>query len=641
MSLYILKTFPGSFRSFLSLPKVDYVHFNNFRKKKFLIQQWRSFYQSRSNPKILKLKSVYFNNIRNKTADFNATIFAFCIIPNKLFGRSISTMDNETEVPHTSQHDIDNAGKDADIFEVTPEEDTTREEIHAEERTAKQTLPDGISSKNIGNADEACEDEEKKYKKAKKKAASTSAPMSKRALRKWKRQQKKGIEETGPLTTNPDPGYGSDVLSETEYYFEDGLRKVYPYFHTFTSYVKGRWLGRTVWDVFTKEFHVSTEENLLQDINSGLLRVNDKIVTADYKLKFNDLMSHRIHRHENPVIGTKLEIIEDNEHVIVINKPSSIPCHPCGRYRYNSIVFILGKEYGYTNLRNIYRLDRLTSGVLICAKTSEKTRELEDQILNKLVQKEYVCRVVGKFPDEVEVDQPLECINHKISLWQVRESGKPSKTLFKRLSYNGTTSVVQCFPLTGRTHQIRVHLQYLGHPIINDPLYSGDFWGPEAAKGKIFKCEIDEKKVGEEVIKNHNIGLWEKGPHPLFQTRLQQVKEEAARTKAAASTNLVNISDEEEETKSTKDGADHKEATEPPLKRFKMNDEDKMEESRPSFDLQKWIPNENCIHCKTEYIDPEPKDLIMYLHALSYKGPDWKYQTSLPDWAQPNWQGEH
>lgn len=57
-------------------------------------------------------------------------------------------------------------------------------------------------------------------------------------------------------------------------------------------------------------------------------------------------------RHENPVVGTPLEIIANDEDVIVINKPASIPCHPCGRYRFNSIAFILGKEYGYPNLRS-------------------------------------------------------------------------------------------------------------------------------------------------------------------------------------------------------------------------------------------------------------------------------------------------
>ena len=57
-------------------------------------------------------------------------------------------------------------------------------------------------------------------------------------------------------------------------------------------------------------------------------------------------------RHENPVSGTPIEIIEDTPELVVINKPSSIPCHPCGKFRFNSIVFIMGKEFGYANLRS-------------------------------------------------------------------------------------------------------------------------------------------------------------------------------------------------------------------------------------------------------------------------------------------------
>ena len=131
-------------------------------------------------------------------------------------------------------------------------------------------------------------------------------------------------------------------------------------------------------------------------------------------------------------------------------------------------------------------------------------------------------------------------------------------------------------------------------------------------------------QIGEAVIKNHNIGLWEKGPHPLFQSRLQQVKEEAAMKEAAASTNLISGSDEGENNP-VKEGESLDEVKEPPLKRLKMDDDSstfskgKVEESRAGFDLQKWIPSENCVYCKTEYIDPQPKDLIMYLHALSYK----------------------
>ena len=72
--------------------------------------------------------------------------------------------------------------------------------------------------------------------------------------------------------------------------------------------------------------------------------------------------------------------------------------HPCGRYRHNTVVFILAKEYGLKNLRTIHRLDRLTSGLLLFGRNPKKAREMEQQIRTRQVQKEYVCRVEGQFP---------------------------------------------------------------------------------------------------------------------------------------------------------------------------------------------------------------------------------------------------
>lgn len=72
--------------------------------------------------------------------------------------------------------------------------------------------------------------------------------------------------------------------------------------------------------------------------------------------------------------------------------------HPCGRYRHNTVVFILAKEYNLKNLRTIHRLDRLTSGLLLFGRTPKKARSMEHQIRNRQVQKEYVCRVEGEFP---------------------------------------------------------------------------------------------------------------------------------------------------------------------------------------------------------------------------------------------------
>lgn len=109
-----------------------------------------------------------------------------------------------------------------------------------------------------------------------------------------------------------------------------------------------------------------------------------------------------------------------DEDILVVNKPASIPVrcksllfhfiyitnqllstqvHPCGRYRHNTVIFILAKEYNMKNLRTIHRLDRLTSGLLLFGRTSEKAREMEQQIRNRQVHKEYVCCVEGNFPE--------------------------------------------------------------------------------------------------------------------------------------------------------------------------------------------------------------------------------------------------
>lgn len=78
---------------------------------------------------------------------------------------------------------------------------------------------------------------------------------------------------------------------------------------------------------------------------------------------------------------------------------SSFKVHPCGRYRHNTVVFILAKEFNLKNLRTIHRLDRLTSGLLLFGRSPKKARQMEQQIRNRQVEKEYICRVEGVFPE--------------------------------------------------------------------------------------------------------------------------------------------------------------------------------------------------------------------------------------------------
>jgi 23S rRNA-/tRNA-specific pseudouridylate synthase len=82
--------------------------------------------------------------------------------------------------------------------------------------------------------------------------------------------------------------------------------------------------------------------------------VNDKITNRDYQLKNGDTITHFKHRHEIPVIGDSIEVVSDTDDILAVNKPCSIPMHPCGKYRYNSLALILVKEMNYKNLRSMY-----------------------------------------------------------------------------------------------------------------------------------------------------------------------------------------------------------------------------------------------------------------------------------------------
>uniref|UniRef100_C7DTI5 DRAP deaminase n=1 Tax=[Candida] membranifaciens TaxID=45567 RepID=C7DTI5_9ASCO len=124
---------------------------------------------------------------------------------------------------------------------------------------------------------------------------------------------------------------------------------------------------------------------------------------------------------------------------------------------------------------------------MFLGKNAKGADKFVQQIRDRTVKKEYIARVVGKFPvQNITVDKPLSTISPKLGLNRVDDiDGKSATTEFKRISYDkeSNTSVVKCLPLTGRTHQIRVHLQYLGHPIANDPIYSNEtVWGPSLGK---------------------------------------------------------------------------------------------------------------------------------------------------------------
>merc|ERR1719210_3236660 len=303
------------------------------------------------------------------------------------------------------------------------------------------------------------------------------------------------------------PGFTDDRYNETSYYVENGLRKVYPYYFTFTTFTKGRWVGEKILDVFAREFRAHPVEEYERCILDGTLTVNYEQVDTEYRLRHNDLLANIVHRHETPVLSKPIEVVHLSEELVVLDKPCSLPVHPCGRYRHNTVVFILAKEYGLKNLRTIHRLDRLTSGLLLFGRNPKKAREMEQHIRTRQVRKSYVCRVEGEFPSAPLVcKEPIEVVSYKIGVCKVSPQGKDCHTDFHRLSFNGRTSVVLCRPHTGRMHQIRVHLQYLGYPVVNDPLYNHRVFGPE--KGKAGKIGKSDDQLIADLIAIHNAENW-------------------------------------------------------------------------------------------------------------------------------------
>ncbi|KAH0620596.1 hypothetical protein JD844_021236 [Phrynosoma platyrhinos] len=270
------------------------------------------------------------------------------------------------------------------------------------------------------------------------------------------------------------------------------------------------------------------------------------------------------------------------------------------------------------------------------AKSAEVSKRIDEQVRQRQLEKEYVCRVLGEFPEnEVTCEEPILVVSYKVGVCRVDPKGKPCKTVFQRLSYNGKTSVVKCFPYTGRTHQIRVHLQFLGHPIVNDPIYNTNAWGPEKGKGGIVNKTDEEllQALVEEHLSKQSLGILdvEDDLKPIIGDKGKETPGNCAKSvEVIPAKNSCQAEESNDEEKSGILTCSQNSVPEAQMCKS---------ENRETCLNDHWAEKDPlCEECKIVRPDPSPKDLVMYLHALRYKGAEFEYCSKMPAWAQDNWE---
>jgi 23S rRNA pseudouridine1911/1915/1917 synthase len=212
-------------------------------------------------------------------------------------------------------------------------------------------------------------------------------------------------------------------------------------------------------------------------IHAGNISVNGKVITSSkHEITENDKIS--IKAPESPDFkNNKLPIVYIDDNVIVINKPAGVLTHSKGELNDEFTVADFFRRYSSYNLDSnrpgiIHRLDRDTSGVIIGARNSETAILLQKQFADRKTKKTYYAVLDGKPKlDIANIDLPISRNPKKPSMFRVDANGKSAVTKYEIIDTNSKYALAKLQPQTGRTHQLRVHMKYIGTPILGDKLY--------------------------------------------------------------------------------------------------------------------------------------------------------------------------
>lgn len=219
-----------------------------------------------------------------------------------------------------------------------------------------------------------------------------------------------------------------------------------------------------------------------QWVKDGAILVNEEQVKANYKVKTGDIIEvvePELEELDIVAEDLDLEIVYEDGDVLVVNKPRGMVVHPAPGHSTGTLVNGLMHQVNDLSGINgvmrpgiVHRIDKDTSGLLMVAKNDQAHVSLVNQLVDKSVTRVYTALVHGHIPhDQGTIDAPIGRNPRDRQSMTIIDKGKHAVTHFKVLERFGNFTLVECRLETGRTHQIRVHMKYIGHPLAGDPKY--------------------------------------------------------------------------------------------------------------------------------------------------------------------------
>lgn len=234
-------------------------------------------------------------------------------------------------------------------------------------------------------------------------------------------------------------------------------------------------------DNFLTEVMDESRSQITKMIKNGEVLVNGKKVKAGFLVKTGDEVIVNHFEEDSDIIPEKmdLDIVYEDEDVIVVNKANGIVVHPAAGNMHHTLVNGLLYHTSLSDVNGeerpgiVHRIDAYTTGLLMVAKNNKAHKILAKELEEKKTTRKYVALVWGEITnDSGTIDAPIGRSSNDRKKMTVRADGKPAVTHFKVLKRYKRATLIELKLETGRTHQIRVHMAYIGHPVVNDNVYS-------------------------------------------------------------------------------------------------------------------------------------------------------------------------